>query len=306
MMAKKKKGFGGYDNGNGSKSRLPESSVKVPRVFMGVPMRYHDGTLEPMAQKALDGAVSYGEETQSFELMSKSWKGMSITQNSYKLVEAFLRDPEFAECTHYLYTGDDLTFPPDGIKKLLDADKPVIVGCATWKTPPYWPNCDAMTEKGFTSKVYITREMLSEGTIIEVNAAGSGFMMIKREVMEAVDRLWTEYHELFKKLMPEKFQNWEPVPFFPVLFNGESRNYTSTDYVFSRSVRTAGYNIYLHCGVIIGHIWKKQISVLDHLNWRDTFGCSEEEQIFPLHSVKRVEFTVGDPVEEKKAEPAIH
>jgi len=71
-------------------------------------------------------------------------------------------------------------------------------------------------------------------------------------------------------------------------------------------VRTAGFQIFLHCGVIIGHIWKKQISVLDHLNWRDTFGCSNKQQQFPLQKIEAVHFKVayGAAVEERPLEPA--
>jgi len=288
-MSKKKGRRVVGSNGNGTIKR------KVPKVFLGVPIRYHDGELEPQAQTCLDGAAAFGEQTGAYELITKSWKGMSITQNSYRLIETFLRDPEFKDCTHFLYTGDDLTFPPDGIKKLLDANKPVIVGCATWKTPPYWPNCDIMTDEGFSSKIHITMEMLRDEVVTEVHGAGSGFMMIKREVLEAVDKLWKEYHEAFKVGMPEKFQGWEPVPFFPVLFDGEQRKYASTDYCFCDMVRTAGHKIFLHCGVVIGHIWTKQISVVDHLNWRDVFGVSTQLQNFPMQNIEAVHFEVDGP-----------
>ncbi len=275
-------------NGNGQMSGT--APTKVPRVFLAIPMRYHDGDLEPWAQKCLDLTVAYAEEKRGYQLEHVSWKGNSVTQNAFRLVDQFLNDPRYKSCTHYLYSGDDLTFPPDGIQKLLDADKPVIVGCATWKTPPFWCNCDVMGEAGHTSKAHITREMLQQQMVQEVHAAGSGFMMIKREVLEDVAKLWKEYHEEFSAKMSDKFQGWEPVPYFPVLF--EDGSMTSTDFAFSRTVRAAGHKIYLHCGVIIGHIWKKQISVLDHLSWRETFGVSTEEQLYPLHEVESQEFQV--------------
>jgi len=299
-MGKRKKVVG--RNGNRVSGMV---KPKLPKVFFGVPLRYVDGELEPQAQICLQGAIDFGTETQSYELMYRSWKGLSITQNSWHLMEEFLRNSDYKECTHYLYSGDDLTFPPDAIKKLLDADKPIIVGCATWKTPPYWPNCDIMTGEGFASKIHITRKMLQDEEVVEVHAAGSGFMMIKREVIEAIDELWKEYHLAFAKGMPEKFKGWEPVPFFPVLFDGKTQLYTSTDYCFCDMARTAGFKIFLHCGVIIGHIWKKQISVLDHLNWRDTFGCSNQQQMFPLQKIEPVHFKVayGAAVEERPLEP---
>lgn len=300
-MGKKKKKRS-FHSGNHTGPRV---RANVPRVFFGIPMRYHDGVLEPWVQKCLDLAASYAEDHQSYELECMTWKGSSVTQNSYNLVNKFLTDPKYKSCTHYLYSGDDLTFPPDGIQKLLDADKPVIVGCATWKTPPYWPNCDVMGESGNLSRIHITREMLQRQSIEEVHGAGSGFMMIKREVLEDVARLWEEYHEEFKSKMSEKFNGWEPVPFFPVMFGAYGENaggkMVSTDFSFCKTVRAAGHKIYLHCGVIVGHVWKKQISILDHLSWRETFGCSSQEQLYPLQEVKPVEYMVEAPkVEEGK------
>lgn len=275
-------------------------SKKIPNVFMAIPMRYHDGEIEPMTQRSLDGIVSFAERNQAYNLQCVSHKGMSVTQNSYRLVDKFLNDPAFSDCTHFLRTDDDMTYPPNAVQRLLDADKPLVVGCYTWRAPPYWVCADIVGGTGKASKINITREMIQDESICEINGAGSGFMLIKRGVLEDVARLWEKYHKAFKANMPEQFHGWEPVPYFPVLFN--EGHMASTDFSFCGAVRAAGHKMYLHCGVVVGHIWKKQISVLDHLDWRETFGCSMEEQLYPLHEVKPQEYLVEAPkVEEVKA-----
>jgi len=258
------------------------------RVMIGIPVRYHDGDVEPPVRSCIDAMVNYGHEHKVYDCVEVRWGGMSVTQNSFKLIHRFLYDDEMKKATHFLYTGDDLTFPPDALAQLLAADKPVIVGCAVWKTPPYFVNCSVLDSKEKETKIFITREMLEKGIIQQVYSAGSGFMLIKREVMKDVHNFWKEYHKFFEVSMPKKFQGFEPVPYFPVTF-GEG-GFTSTDYSFCNAVRACGHSIWLHCGVIIGHIWKKQYSVLDHVNWRDAYGMADKEPGFPTQQVKPVSF----------------
>jgi len=277
--------------------------VSVPSVFMAVPMRHHDGTLAPKARISLDGAVEYAREHQSYDIHCETWGGASVTQNSFTLISKFLYDPKFKDCTHFLRTDDDMTYAPDAIQALLNADKPLIVGCYTQKAPPFWVCADVVGGSGQVSRIHVTREMLQRRDVCEIHGAGSGFMMVRREVMEDVAKLWKEYHEEFTTKMSEKFHGWEPIPFFPATFNGDKMS--ATDFSFCRTVRAAGHKLYMHCGVLVGHLWKKQISVLDHLSWVNTFGCSEQEQNFPMEPVEHVDFKVayGAAVEERPLEP---
>lgn len=262
------------------------------KVLMVVPMRYHDGDFDPLAQQCFNVAVAYGKKHGAYELEANTWQGMSISQNTFRLVQSFLSDPKYKDYTHLLRTDDDITYPPDAVEKMLAADKPVISGLITWKTPPYWPNCNVVNDKGRRVKIRIERYMLDDEKVVEVDGAGTGFLLVRREVLEDVWNLWSEYQEAFKKLMPKKFHEWKPVPFFPVLYDETKDIFVSTDFAFSRAVRIAGHDIFMHCGVVTGHIWKKNISITDHLNWRDVFGVSAEEQVFPCHGVKPVHFKV--------------
>lgn len=260
----------------------------MKRIFVGIPVRRHDGDVLPQARKCLEAMYSYGVKNGIYESMECRWGGMSISQNSYKMIRKFLFDEDSKQCTHFLYTGDDLTFPPDALAMLLESDRPVIVGTATWKTPPYFVNCSVLDSQGKESKIYVTREMLQRGVVTEVYGAGSGFMLIRRDVMEDVHNFWKEYFKTFQALMPKKYQGFQPVPYFPVTYDGEG--FTSTDYAFCDAVRQCGHKIFLHCGVIVGHIWKKQFSVVDHVNWRDTLGMAMQEPDFPTQKIEPVHF----------------
>lgn len=257
-------------------------------IFIGIPVRYHDGDVDPQARKCIDAMINYGQDHDLYDSVECRWGGMSVTQNSFKLIRKFLFDEECKRCTHFLYTGDDLTFPPEGLSQLLAEDRPVIVGTATWKTPPYFVNCSVLNDAGVEAKVYITREMLEKGVVTKVFSAGSGFMLIRRDVLMDVHNFWKDYHKNFAALMPKKYQGFEPVPYFPVTFADDM--FVSTDYTFCNAVRACGHDIFLHCGVVVGHIWKKQYSVMDHVNWREAYGMATKITDFPTQLVEPVEY----------------
>lgn len=281
-MSKKKKVFGGF-----------RKAPSRPKVFVGVPIRMENGVLKPMAQDCLDAATKFGQESKTFDLAGRVHQGMSVSQNRYMLIKKFLHDPSFQDCTHFLTLDDDITYAPDAILKLLQVNAPVVAGCATWKTPPYWPNYNLFNASGSSSKVYLTEEMVTNGTVLEIDGAGTGFLLIKRVVLESVEKLWKTFTEKFIEKMPSRFHEWKPVPFFPVLFK-DGDGFISTDFAFCGAVKEAGFPIYLHCGVIVGHIWETQISILDHFRWRDKFGASEEKQKYPLDEIDFVEYKSED------------
>lgn len=276
--------------------------AKLPyKVFVGIPVRLYDGPIEPEVLKCLDWAAEYGLSKGLYEILPVKWGGMSVTQNSYELIKIFLN--KHPDCTHFLYTGDDLTFAPDAIEKLLLADKPVISACSTWKTPPFFPNADALDAEGLESKLYVTREMVLNGSIIEVKGAGSGMMLIQRKVLEDVRDFWWQYFEDFNKLMPEKYRGMCPVPFFPVLYEPWLATFRSTDFSFCEVAKKAGHTIWWHCGVIIGHIWRTQFSILDHFSWRENFGLAQKMPVFPTQKVDFVKYTASG---KKGYEPGYH
>jgi len=267
--------------------------VGLPLITVGIPVRYHDGDVDPDVRKCIDAMIGYGHQNKLYDIAELRWGGMSISQNSYKLIRAFLNDERFKHSTHLLYTGDDLTFPPDALAMLLSENKPVIVGCATWKTPPYFVNCTVLDRANKESKIFVTREMLEKGIVAQVYAAGSGFMLIRRDVLKDVHNFWKDYHKVYQSVMPKRFLSFEPVPYFPVAYDGAG--FISTDYAFCNAVRECGHTIWLHCGAVIGHIWKKQFSVIDHVNWRDRYGMAVEEPAFPTQKIESVEYVQSKP-----------
>lgn len=119
--------------------------------------------------------------------------------------------------------GDDHAFTANVLSKLLSHDVPIVVPVCLRRSPPYNPV--VYTEKVGKSSylpLYLP-DTPSEG-LIEIEVAGSAGMLVRREVLEAMDPPWFE---------------WTPI---------------SEDFLFIEKAKTAGFPIYCDLSVRIGHI----------------------------------------------------
>jgi len=169
----------------------------------------------------------------------------SIVENRNALVQQFLDLP--FDCTHMFFIDSDMTVPPDGLKKLLAADKPVISGVCVDKrdmlfivrkridrfhyrvvqeewskypmgSGPHWIIKDELRDK-----------------VLPCDAAGAGCLMIKREVFEG-----TPYPWFYQDFNPEQ--------------TGHNReSLVSEDFTFFYKAQQAGFECFVHTGVLCDH-----------------------------------------------------
>jgi GT2 family glycosyltransferase len=129
-----------------------------------------------------------------------------------------------AGCTHLIMMDTDQTFQPDTIQRLLAHRKPVV-GCMICRRyPPFDPLL-------FTGEIgrYTRTEGWTEGDLVEVDATGTGCLLIETDV--------------FRNL---------PAPWF--YFGGTKDDPVGEDIAFCSDVRKAGYKIYVDTGVQAGHL----------------------------------------------------
>jgi SAM-dependent methyltransferase len=191
---------------------------------------------------------------------------------------------------YLLYTGDDITFPPWALDRMIEHDVDVVAGVCTYKTPPYWTT--GMVGDGVHNykKLLVTRTHVAQKAMIELDAVGSGFMLIKRSALEAIDD-YLRYKVY--PAMPEEYRWMCPTPYFPVTFNPDTNMLTGSDYSFCRLAKRAGKKIFMDCGVICGHRWEYDFSVADHWDWTERNGWGENELPFPGAGIERVKPPVG-------------
>lgn len=151
--------------------------------------------------------------------------GYDVADARNAIASAALGDPEV---THLLWIDDDATFPSDAVKRLLAHRLPIVGGLCFGRRPPYPPillHEDPKSEIG-----YRFQYEYPEG-LVEVDATGCHFLLVKRQVFEDVYKRCTTPRE---------------GPFTQRGF-GE-------DVSFCQRARECGYRIMVDASVKIGHL----------------------------------------------------
>ena len=179
-----------------------------------------------------------------------------ITRARNVLVAEFLRSP----CTHLMFIDSDIHFNPDSVISMLRADRPVLCGIYAKKSfrwenlrdPVYAsePVHQRMVEFNINLKPGCNIE---ENRYVEVLDAATGFMMIKRDVLETM-------YTRFPELMCVNDIPWmkETVPTYCALFDcmidPVDRRYLSEDYAFCRRWQKLGGTVWADLSCALGHI----------------------------------------------------
>lgn len=160
----------------------------------------------------------------------------------------FLYKTEF---THLMTVDDDLIFPEDTIKAMLEVNKPVVGGFYRLKTDEYLGT--AVRIKGSVD----WRPTVIDKVLAEADYVSTGCMLVKREVI--VDMI-NEFpaQEYVENLTGRPL--WALYQPF-VHFNGTFREYLSEDWAFCERAKQAGHSIWAHGGVQCAH-WGKTLYTL--------------------------------------------
>lgn len=140
--------------------------------------------------------------------------------------------------THILWIDDDMTFPPDALQRLLAHDKDVIGGlCHNRRAPSYQPIAARKyhPDLGMPQGAYGFVYDLPQSGVVEVDATGGAFLLVKAEV----------FREISAKFGEGSW--WVP--------EGEA----SEDFSFCRRAQACGYKIHIDCGLDIGHFGTVEI-----------------------------------------------
>lgn len=186
-----------------------------------------------------------------------------ITRARNTCVSYFLSHPEY---THLMFIDADVSFPADGIFKLLRADKDVISGVYPKKTyrfdrigqivnaePNTWQ--DHLDEKLMDYVVnFYSPEARIEKNCIRVKDAPTGFMLIKRDVFSG---LIDAYPELQYKndLALDTNQHKEDTfwLFFDCIKDEDDGRYLSEDYAFCRLLQKIEREIWIEVTIPLSH-----------------------------------------------------
>jgi len=142
--------------------------------------------------------------------------------------------------THLMFIDSDSRFTPDDLFKLITADKDVCCGAYPVKKMPPQLVINEL-ENGE-----------KEGDLVEVSTAGTGFMLIKRQVFDKMIQAYpkTKYKEHVG--LGARYE-----PYLYALFDTDISQegfYLSEDWTFCLRWRAIGGKVWVHKGIDLGHV----------------------------------------------------
>ena len=193
-----------------------------------------------------------------------------VTRARNELVNAFLLN---TKATHMMFIDADIKFDPRSIVRMLVADQDVVVGAYPLKTL----NCESVVEKSRNSdltaqdaakeaSMYVInvhkpdQEMVGKQVdvqivngLLEVYDAGTGFMLMKRHVLEKMIENYPDTMYYSDKDMTEDSEKRKRYALFDTMIDSDKR-YLSEDYTFCRRWQELGGKIYLDVNTHLSHI----------------------------------------------------
>lgn len=142
--------------------------------------------------------------------------------------------------THLMFVDSDIGFDPEEILKLLLSDKDVVGGLYPKKALPIQ---------------YVVNKIpnsAKEGTLVEVSNLGTGFMLIKREVIEKLIIARPDLHYRDSIGLDSKF---DPAKYalFDTEIDPNTKEYLSEDYYFCKLWRQQGGQIWADLSIKLSH-----------------------------------------------------
>ena len=205
---------------------------------------------------ALQGACAARGVDLTVELLEND---ALITRARARLAHRFLAHPD---ATHLLFVDADIGFAPEAALRLLDAGKDLAGGVYPLKGID-WAKVRAAAQAGAADLMaksvgFVIRFIPTPDNSVEVDGGfakvayvGTGFLMIRRPVLEA---LAAEHPELAADLSGLEPRGGAVAMLFDTMIEPETGQHLSEDYAFCRRWREAG-----------GEIWADVESRLTHV-----------------------------------------
>lgn len=230
-----------------------EEKTEVPFLFVATPMYggMCHGTFATSLLTMVNTFTNSGMGFTFSHMMNESL----ITRARDSLANDFL---DTKECTHLLFIDSDIGFSPQDIIPMVHADKDVICGIYPKKEINWNQVSDAVKEGilpqslGNYTGVFVVNAVdhaphievkLSEP--IEIANGGTGFMLIKREVLEKLKDVVPTYNSDMYTIIDTERKPRKIYQFFDTSIDKDSGNrLLSEDYHFCKLARDNGFKVW--------------------------------------------------------------
>lgn len=159
----------------------------------------------------------------------------------------------FLECDYdyFMTIDDDIGFSPESISALMSNNKDIVCAVYPMRSPDFpLYSVRVKLEKKSNDEFNINIEA---GHLIELRYASTGFLLVRRNVVEAMAAAYAE--EAYEESLPERFGKSTYNFYNPMVIthsNGK-KEYLSEDWAFCERARRLGFRIWGDINIPIGH-----------------------------------------------------
>ena len=196
------------------------------RLFVAIPSSGNVSARFLHCVTQLAGATESGLRIEQFF-------GAGVINARIVAANRFVNSTQF---THFLSIDSDMVFDPEQVKRLCGHDEDIVGGFYAKKQEKLEYVCCALPEKP---------EADSRG-LMEMKRIGTGFLMVKRRVFEAMKEKWKDTETFINSHKEEVFN------FYPM--GVVNREYVSEDWYFCDRARELGFKVYGDTEVVLGHV----------------------------------------------------
>lgn len=230
-----------------------EQKVEVPFVFIATPM--YGGMCHGSFATSLLLTVNAFTSAKMGFTFSHMMNESLITRARDSMANDFLTTKE---CTHLMFIDSDIGFNPRDIIPMITADKDIICGLYP-KKEINWNQVKEAVDKGVPPQalsnytgVFVMNSVDNSSQIevnlqepIEIANGGTGFMLIKREVLEKLKDVVPTYNSDMYTIIDTERKPRKIYQFFDTSIDKDDNNrLLSEDYHFCKLARENGFKVW--------------------------------------------------------------
>jgi hypothetical protein len=243
--------------------QISREELAQKKLFIGMPT--YGGMMTTLTAKSLIDLNSlmaqYGVEVKFSFLMNESL----IQRARNYITDEFLNR---SDCTHLMFIDADIVFNPQDIIAMLALDKEIVGGpypkkSLDWnqlnkaiKKNPELPPSEYEKLTGsivFNPVGGTTKFSIQEP--LEIMDLGTGFMLIRRDVLEKYQAAYPEKMYKPDHVGQAHFDGSREIcAFFDCVIDPDSKRYLSEDYFFTQQCRKIGIKTWLAPWINLGHM----------------------------------------------------
>ena len=225
------------------KERVLELAQEIGiKSFKAYSLEFH-----PMFENSIVEMVQQNPEHQFlFERVT----GSTIDRSRSMLLGIWKKLYDEGDVYDYLWVLDeDVSFPPEAIDKMIEADKPIIGAAYSFKT-------DKGPKGNLPVCKFLSGEHVQENGLLKIKWLNGGFIFARKDALLKMIEVYPElYWERVKNLEGDDIDidgSW--ALWLPMVYRDFGhKQYLSEDYAFSERASRAGFDIWCHTQIQLLH-----------------------------------------------------